>query len=369
MNAVSSPHETPETLETPQYPLSTVTEFNTTELALADFRAQYQDLVFNVATPAGLEEAKKARRFLVTARTSLDKRRKELKADIIVRGKLIDGEAGRITAQIEDLEGPIDAQIKKREAEQEEIRQAKMQAEAQRQAAIHQRIEAIRNHGATVTTPLGELQRILARLQATDITQADFEEHVPMATLTKAATIDQVQALINERQVFEAAQAEAKRQQEAEAQRIAAEREAQATEQARLAELQAALANKEAAFKREFEEFEAAKRKAAEAEMSKPVIEAVKTLEDVKAQAEAIISGQVLPVNDAVIDFLVETAITSSQEILEHATATLNKAVRHISEEETIISGLMHVLYTTVSNYHELPEYIAAAAYMARVKS
>lgn len=391
-NATAMPdaQETISGIEPPLYQLSTVTEFNNTEIALAEFRQQYQDLVFNVATPAGLEEAKKARRFLVTCRTGLDKRRKELKADIIARGKLIDGEAGRITGQIEGLELPIDAQIKKREAEQEEIRQAKLQAEAQRQAAIHQKIEALRNHGGTVTTSLGELQRILARLQATDITQDEFEEHAPMAELTKQATIAQVQALIDERARFDAEQAEAKRQQEeakrqqdAENARLAAEKQAQAETAARLAKAQEELDRKT----KEFDDKKAAAEKAARDEEDR-----VAALQILNAEPKVVVpdvlnhdlgAGSVTwdmaanaEKNEAAsraMNVVAQLPVDDSDDLpwgQPEAAPAVNSDTTHITEEETIISGLMAIIreLSICIEPDKMPEYQAAAAYMARVK-
>lgn len=67
--------------------------------------------MWDVSTTKGDREARAARKELVTLRTSLEAKRKELKAPALERAKLIDTEAKRIEAEIRSLEDPIDALI------------------------------------------------------------------------------------------------------------------------------------------------------------------------------------------------------------------------------------------------------------------
>ena len=102
--------------------MSALTEYNPTEAALADLRQRYADVAFDLTTTKGDKEARAARKELVTLRTSLEAKRKELKAPALERAKLIDTEAKRIEAAILELEEPIDAQIKADEARRERER-------------------------------------------------------------------------------------------------------------------------------------------------------------------------------------------------------------------------------------------------------
>lgn len=229
--------------DAPAFPMSEIREYNETEVALADFRLRYHNLVFNVATTAGMADAKAARMFLRTQRTGLEKRRKQLKEDILARGRLIDGEAKRITGEIVSLEDPIDAQIRVEEERKEQARMEKARIEAERVQAIHDKIDAIRNHGATVQTELDELTVLLDRAKAINVTQDEYQEFAPLAALTRDNAIAQLQALADARRTFEQQRAE----QEAERKRQAEEAERIAAERAELARRTAELEAREQA--------------------------------------------------------------------------------------------------------------------------
>jgi hypothetical protein len=121
-----------------------IAEYRPTAAALADLRARFKDVVFDVATAAGNKEARAARLELVRLRTSLEAKRKELKAPALEHARLIDTEAKRVTAEIVALEEPIDAQIRADEARREREREAKAEAERRRVADIQERIDTIK---------------------------------------------------------------------------------------------------------------------------------------------------------------------------------------------------------------------------------
>ncbi len=339
-----------EDVESPitDYPLCPIAEFNATEIALADFKLQYQSLVFNVATTAGMADAKAARMTLRGHRTSLEKRRKQLKEDILVRGRLIDGEAKRITAEIEALEDPIDAQIKAEENRKEAERQEKARQEAARVKAINDKIDAIRNHGATVQTELADLTALLDQAKAIQISQDEFQEFAPLALLTRDTAIAQLQALADARRTFEQQCAEQEAEQQRQAEEAAKLRAEQAQLQREREELQrqkdehqAMLAQQEAAA-------------AAEAPAAKEAEEAVHPDQIPLIQPEpAAIPAD--PSDDLPWG--------------NPAEGVAPQGAHYITEEETLISGLMSVIRETVADTSAIPEYIAAAAYMARVKS
>lgn len=112
-----------------------IKEYSATEAALAELAQKYKGVLFDVTAPEGMGAARKGRSELRTFRTSLEKVRVQLKEDVLVRGRLIDGEAKRITAELESLETPIDEQIKKEEQRIEDIRTAKAREEMERIAA------------------------------------------------------------------------------------------------------------------------------------------------------------------------------------------------------------------------------------------
>lgn len=122
-----------------------IIEYSPTEAALADLRARFGDVVFDVTTTKGDKEARAARLELVKLRTTLEAKRKELKAPALERSRMIDSEAKRIEAEILALETPIDRQIKAEEGRRERERQAKAEAERRRVAEIQERIDAIKD--------------------------------------------------------------------------------------------------------------------------------------------------------------------------------------------------------------------------------
>lgn len=113
-----------------------IQEYSATEAALASLSQKYKAVIFDVKTAGGMETARKGRAELRTYRVSLEKMRVSLKADVLERGRAIDGEAKRITNEIESLEVPIDEQIKKEEQRLEDIRTAKAREEAARVAEV-----------------------------------------------------------------------------------------------------------------------------------------------------------------------------------------------------------------------------------------
>jgi hypothetical protein len=109
-----------------------IVEYTQTETDLAELRTQLSDVVFDCTTPKGMKEAKSSRMLLVKVRTGLEKLRVSIKAPALERTRAIDSEAKRITANILELEEPIQAQIKVEEdrAATEAAETARLAAEA-----------------------------------------------------------------------------------------------------------------------------------------------------------------------------------------------------------------------------------------------
>ena len=84
-----------------------IAEYNLVEAGLEALRGRYSDIVFDLRSVKGNTEARQARKELVTLRTSLEAKRKELQAPLRDRAALINEEAKRITAAVLELERPI----------------------------------------------------------------------------------------------------------------------------------------------------------------------------------------------------------------------------------------------------------------------
>ena len=117
--------------------MSGLTEFSKTEAGLAVLRDAYAGKTFEVATKTGMAEATAARREIKATRVAVEKLREELKAPLLEQGRLIDGEAKRITAELVALEDPIDKQIKAEETRAAREAAEKAAAEAQREREVN----------------------------------------------------------------------------------------------------------------------------------------------------------------------------------------------------------------------------------------
>lgn len=214
--------------------MSQIIEYSATEAGLAELKSRMEGVVYEVNTTAGMEMARKDRRELVTLRTSLEAKRKELKEPALKRCKDIDSEAARIKEQILALETPIDAVIKAEEdrkaaekAERDRILQEKL-------AKVMETIERIKNlpdRSAHLTSAkIADVKNLLA---SEEITQEEFGNFTAIAQEHKEAS------LLKLGEMFHVKQAEEQAAFEAEQARIAKEEEdriAREAEKKRLAE-------------------------------------------------------------------------------------------------------------------------------------
>lgn len=198
-------------------------EYSPTARALAALRARYKDVAFDLTTTTGNKHAREARRELVSLRTTLEARRKELKAPALERSRLIDDEAKRLTREIKALEDPIDEQIVADEQRRAAETAAKAKAEQER---IDGHMAALANIRATAGRHLrgdsATLSEAIDTWQSVAFSPAEWQEFVPHAEKAREETLTALCAL--------RADAVAR---EAEAARMAAERaalEAQAAE-------------------------------------------------------------------------------------------------------------------------------------------
>lgn len=111
-----------------------IVEYNPIATAIGELAAKYQGMVYDVRTERGLRDAKAAAKDVAQYRIALEKKRTELKADVLERGRLIDGEAKKIQTQLSAIEDPIVDQIKAEDRRIEAQRQAAILAEQERLA-------------------------------------------------------------------------------------------------------------------------------------------------------------------------------------------------------------------------------------------
>lgn len=170
-------------------------------------------------------------------RGEVEAKRKEAKADIVRRGKLIDGESNRIKNIIFGVENPM------KDAKQA-VDDAEAEAEAKRIGAINERIRALTVDGVMFDESIQSIETRLDAIKATPIDKS-FDEFYHDADAAKQKSLSILTQALKSAQDREA---EAKRlnkqkeEQAAEQKRLDAEREAREAEQraaddARLEEL------------------------------------------------------------------------------------------------------------------------------------
>lgn len=207
-----------------------VAEYTETARGLAELRQQLEGMEFDCTTTEGDKLARESRRALVSLRTTLEAKRKELKAPLLERTRLIDAEAKRITGEIVELELPIDQQIKAEEARREAIRAERARVEQARIDGHKARIQSIRDRALEfVAAPVGVIEQAIA--EAGEVAD-DFEEFQDEAEAAHGAMLEKLTELLEHAKERERHQAELRaqreeqerRRQEEEA-RLAAERE------------------------------------------------------------------------------------------------------------------------------------------------
>lgn len=186
---------------------------------------KYRGLVFEVTTPHGMKEAKAAHREVAAPRIALEKARTKLKADVLERGRMIDGEAKRIGALFAAIEDPIKAQIEAEERRIEAARQAAIVAEQERLAAEERaRKEA---EEAQLAAQRAEIARQHAALEAAK-RQRDEDERARRAAIeaedrARRAKFEEEERAARKR--IEEVEAQARAARQAEEDRLRAERE------------------------------------------------------------------------------------------------------------------------------------------------
>lgn len=210
-----------------------VAEYTETARGLAELRQQLEGVEFDCTTSAGDKQARESRRALVSLRTNLEAKRKELKAPLLERSRLIDDEAKRITGEVVKLEQPIDAVIRAEEARREAIRAERERIEQARVDAHRKRIQAIRDSALElVSAPSSVIEQAIEDVAKLP---GDFEEFQDEAAAAQEAATAKLHELLTVAKENERLQAELRAQREEQDRRRRVEDERIAAEHAELA--------------------------------------------------------------------------------------------------------------------------------------
>lgn len=276
-----------------------VVKYNITDAAIAELKAKYGSLeIKGIQDKVGYQAVRTARLEVRTLRASVEKTRKDLKFDALEYGRMVDSEAKRITALLEEIEIPLN--------DMEEAIDAAKEAEA---AAIQKvkddknraRVESLEAVGVNVNFDLHAKIIIM--------NDEEFEGHLEDATEAyrlkcekeeeDAAELARLKAEEEERNALKA---EADRKaKEAEDARLEEQRKEQAERQAALDAQAAEQAKKAAELKAEADRL--AKEKAdAQAEQERKAKEDADRAERDRVAAEK--AAALLPDKEKVLAYL-----------------------------------------------------------------
>jgi hypothetical protein len=185
---------------------SPIAEYRPTEAVLADLRQKYESVVYDVTDNKTMAMAKAARKELRDVRVALEAERVRIKAPSLQRSRDIDSEAKRITAELEALEEPIDAQIKAEEGRKQREKEAAEQAERDRVAAINARFDALRAQANVPHDFTSEqINDRLANLMGSDGIPADL---MSAWTHEERLVVASLRASLDKQLIYEAEQVE-----------------------------------------------------------------------------------------------------------------------------------------------------------------
>lgn len=225
-------------------------EYRKQDAIIASMASEYLPLKINGLTDkAGFAKVHEARMVVKNFRVTIEKTRKELKADALKYGQTVDAEARRLAELIAPIETHLEAEENAITAEKERIKQA---AETAKRELVQKRVDALAAYGATVNA-----------VWIADATEPMYEEYLAKAKAGFEAKQEAARLAEETRQAELAAQ-------RAESERLAAERarleeiaKQQKAEADRLLAEQKRIAD-EAESQRRAAELEKAKREAAE---------------------------------------------------------------------------------------------------------
>jgi len=192
-------------------------QYNLTEAAIKKLREDYDPALIPDTEKKGDEGYLVVHEKVMSitkVRTAIEKKRKELKADALSWGRLVDGKAKELTEIIEAIEAPwktLKTDLDEKEArEAEEARERELEAMQIIEAKIEQLKSAT---NGLLGLPVIQLKERLALIQGVTIDES-YGEYVEAAEHHKNAAIKAITETIASQELLEEQQAQVKRDQE-----------------------------------------------------------------------------------------------------------------------------------------------------------
>jgi len=187
-----------------------VVEYSVTDGMIAEMKTRLADL--EITDTKSYDVVKKAIAELRGWRVGVDKHRKELKADALAWGRLVQVEANRITTELKAIEDPLKERKQAVDDEKARVKAEKEEAERKRVEEIQDRLRAIREasivkEGSTVA----EIEDACDLFATIDISDELFQEFVPAAQISLRDGQVALEARLEERKKFEDEQEQLKK--------------------------------------------------------------------------------------------------------------------------------------------------------------
>lgn len=167
----------------------TVISYKVADASIAELKEKYKGMT--AENPKEYKALTAAVGEVRTLRTSVEKRRKALKADALKYGKNVDSEAARITELLVEVEDPLKAVKKEYDDAAAKAKEEKERIERERVDAIHNRIKVIRDlphkaHSASCE----DLENLIVRIKAVPLDAENFAEFLEEAKEVISGSID-----------------------------------------------------------------------------------------------------------------------------------------------------------------------------------
>jgi chromosome segregation ATPase len=186
-----------------------IIKYNVTDEAILNLSKDYSRLQIEPGNAKHYKLVTEAIGAVRKLRTSVEKKRKELKAEALEYGRKVDGEAKRITGKLLAIEDPLKEKKKTEDDRKAKIKAEKEEAARKRKEAIEKDIASIRDLIVDISSlDIESLENLKTEVSAIEITTERFAEFGIVAMQTKDSVLGVIDQELNQKKEAEKLKAE-----------------------------------------------------------------------------------------------------------------------------------------------------------------
>jgi len=175
---------------------SALVEFDAVAAGLADLKARFGNVIYDVGTTAGMAAAKAARLEIRGPRYAVDKVLKATKEPLNAIKKELDDRAGQITAALLEIETPIHEQIKAEEDRKDAEKAERERVAAAQKLVIDNAMTWIKNHAINaVGKSAADIKELVTSLETMEVTLETFADRAGEAEQCRLMTLEVLSGL------------------------------------------------------------------------------------------------------------------------------------------------------------------------------